>query len=170
MIKNNHSKQCCRLKKQRGFSLFEIIVVIAVFIVIIMISSQALFSTLRGSAKSQVSTRIKEAAAYAFDLMERDLRQSRSISTCTPTAINYINVDGLQSSFSCSAGSLVNTSGTRMTPDDISVASCNFSCSTQGPSTWANLEVTFKQSGDAASLKVEEVGTYQLKNQILLRN
>ncbi|TSC89468.1 MAG: Uncharacterized protein G01um10145_625 [Microgenomates group bacterium Gr01-1014_5] len=162
--------------RQAGFSLLEIVVVITLFTGIVFFANQALFSTLKGNTKSQVSTKIKQASSYAFDLMERELRQSTAVGTCTSTSIAYTNIDGVPSSFVCNTGTAgFLTSGptltqTKITPDDVAVTACNFSCTVSGSSRTVNLDVTFAQTGNSALLRVEETDKYQLKNQILLRN
>lgn len=158
--------------KQKGFSLFEIITVIAIFAGIVFLANQALFSTLKGNTKSQVSTRVKQASSYAFDLMERELRQSTAVGTCTSTSIAYTKIDGAQSSFVCYTGTTgyLSSGSVKITPDDVAVTACNFSCVVTGSSRTVNLDVTFSQTGSANSLRVEETDKYRLKNRILLRN
>ncbi|OGY10141.1 MAG: hypothetical protein A3A58_02450 [Candidatus Blackburnbacteria bacterium RIFCSPLOWO2_01_FULL_41_27] len=158
--------------RQAGFSLLEIIVVISLFTGIVIFANQALFSTLKGNTKSQVSTKIKQASSYAFDLMERELRQSTAVGTCTPTSITYTKIDGAQSSFVCNTGTTgyLSFGGVKITPDDVAVTACNFSCTVLGSSRTVSLDVTFAQTGNSTSLRVEETDKYQLKNQILLRN
>lgn len=159
-------------KMQKGFSLFEIIIVVAIFVGIVVLANQALFSTFRGSSKSQVSIKLKQAATYSFDLIERELRQASSLGTCTATSVAYTNADGASSSFVCTTGSsgYVSFGSTRITPDDVAVSGCSFSCNTAGSVKTVNLDITFTQTGPSAGLRVEELGSYQLKNQILLRN
>src|SRR5687767_5643171 len=95
--KNGYSLIADFFKKKRsdmslqplcGYSLIEILIVVSIFSVIALVVSQTLFSTLKGAAKSEVGSSIKQEANYVIAVMERAIHNARQINTpCGPTSI-----------------------------------------------------------------------------------
>lgn len=160
-------------KSLEGITLFEILLVIVIFVGIVLLASQALFSALKGGSKAQLTTKLKQSAAYAFEVMERELRSATSLSSCSATAITYNDEDGKSASFSCNSvgvNGYLSAGTSRITTDDIAVTACTFVCTTSGSVRTVTIDMTFAQAGPGTNLKVEDRGSYRLKSQVFLRN
>ena len=157
-----------KLKKQQGFSLFEILIVMVLFVVIIVVVNQAFFAVFKGQSKSEATTKVKQNANFVLSTMQKSLHSAQSVSTCTASVINYYDADGKAQTFSCESG-LVKQSGSALSTSDIVVSSCNFTCTQEGGKKTVTLNMTFDQVG-SENLKVEEKATYKVGTLIRLRN
>ena len=122
---------------ERGYSLVEILVVLTVFAMLAIVSSQALLLTLRGARKSEGSIKVRESLSFAASVMERQLHNASDVSPCPnpdPVILNYRDAGGKAASFSCinvipgGTEGYVASGSARLTESDVSVTSCFFSC------------------------------------------
>lgn len=155
---------------KRGFTLIELLVVLAIFVLVLLAVNQILFATLRGSAKSEVTARVKREAERVVSVMERLLHNSRAIVSCGPQQVVYMDQAGVQNSFVCQAGR-VELNNSALTSSDVNVSSCSISCESSGgiPNKAVRINLTFEeQSG--LGLRVEERARIDLQTRVLLRN
>lgn len=153
--------------KQQGFSLFEILVVMTLFVLIVAVSNQALFASFRGQNKSEATTTVKQNANFVVSYMQNALHTAQGVSTCTASAITYFDNNGGQKTFTCANGQ-INQSGAVISTQEVTVSNCNFSCVQEGGKKTINLNMTFDQAG--TNLRAEEKSTYQVQTQVRLRN
>lgn len=157
------------MRASRGFTLIEILVVLTIFTVIALVANQILFSTLRGSAKSEVTARVKREGERVMSVMERLLHNSRSIVSCGPAQITYKDLAGVQSSFSCQSGAVYRDTGI-LTSSDVDVVACSVTCETVGGVTKAvNIGLSLSERA-ASGLRVQERARIDLQTKVLLRN
>lgn len=126
------------LKKENiisGISLIEIMIVIVVFTILGVLTTNAVFLTLRGTQKSQSIQKVRERMNYVVSIIQRQLRGAQRIIDCPNvdpfSRIDFINEDGIASSFSClnsGEDGYVASGSARLTSDDISITSCSFVC------------------------------------------
>ncbi len=122
------------LKKIKGFSLLEVLVVLSIFAILAVVATQFIFLTLRASRKSDVSSRVRENVDFALATMERQLHNATEISPCPnpdSLVINFKGQTGVDTSFSClnmSEDGYVASSSARLTSDKIVITSCSFEC------------------------------------------
>lgn len=163
-----------KLRKSSGTSLFELLIVLTIFVVVVAVANQIFFSTLRGSSKSEVTSKVKQEANYAMSVVERALHSASSVVSCGGQNITYFDADGRQSSFSCQNvgdNGYIASGSARLTSDQVTVSACNIVCSQEtGVTTSVILDLTFRQGGQQAGRRVEEKATYDLKTRVLLRN
>ena len=126
------------MKKQisaRGVSFIEILVVIAIFAILGVLVGRITLITLRGSNKSESLGKVRTNLDYSLAVMERQLRNAETASPCNNTAvttINYTDIDGIPSSFSCiniGPTGYIASSSARLTTDEIKITACSFPCS-----------------------------------------
>ena len=158
-----------------GFTLVELLVVITVFALLLIVANQILFSAFRGSSKSEATTKVKREGERVLAIMERSLRSSRAIVSCTGTQVTYQDLSGVNSTFACSgvgSGSGVITQGaTALTVTDVDVSSCSFVCESIGGVTKVvNIAVSFAAKASASSPRVEERGNISFQTRVVLRN
>jgi len=130
---SNYKLQITKL--QKGMSLLEILVVVAIFSILGVIVTRSVLLTLRGSKKSESQVKVRENVNYALAVIERQLRNADSIVTCPndPSRIDYIDDRGEPTSFACSnlggEDSHVASGSGKLTASDIIITSCSFTCS-----------------------------------------
>jgi len=86
-----------------GFSVMEMLVVVFVFAILGVISTQILALSLRSSQKSASIGEVRANVNYAVDVMERLLRNASELDvlTCNSSSIQYINEQGESCYFEC---------------------------------------------------------------------
>ena len=165
------------MKNKKGFSLIEMMVTISIFAVIGVLVTTSMALTLRSSKKSDSLVRVRESLNYSLSSLERQIRNSDSIVSCTGlpvSTLSYISMEGITTSFSCvTAGSdkyIASGSGAlikRLTPSDILVTSCSFTC-TQTANSPAVIKVNVTAE-DATSTGTEK-GSVSTNMEIITRN
>ncbi|MDO8452526.1 MAG: type II secretion system protein [bacterium] len=160
---------------KKGFSLIEVLIVIAIFSIIALVISQTLFTILKGSAKQEVSATIKQEGNYIIAAMERAIHNSKSITACGSGRIDYMDADARPGSFVCdtTAGTVASGSATPIviTGTRVSVTGCSFTClPAVPPYKSVDVNLTFQARDTAGTLRAEEKSRVQLRTKILLRN
>lgn len=152
------------INDKSGFSLIEILVVLAIFSILAIVVTQGIFVTLRSARKSETTSRVKENLAYATAVMERQLHNASEVTPCpntSPTRLDYKDEDGKTSYFSCQSvgpsGYVASGSASiRLTSDSVSVTSCSFACATPAPGVDSPPSVDINiTASDAVTLGVE---------------
>lgn len=159
---------------KNGFSIIEMLVVISVFAVIGIFTTRAISLTLRSSKKSDSLVRVRENVNYSLSVLERQIRNSERISSCTgsPTSsISYTSVEGILSTFSCvtpGTSGYIASGSARLTSSDIAITSCSFTCTQVDANNPAVVKINV-EAEDATSTSVEK-GTVTAETEIIVRN
>lgn len=94
-----------KIPNLQGFSVMEMLVVIFVFSILGVISTQILALSLRSSQKSESIGEARANVMYAIGVMERLLRNATEIDVekcnLTPNKLQYINDQGENCFFEC---------------------------------------------------------------------
>ena len=118
------------IKNKKGMTLLEMIVAIAIFIVVAMMSSEIFVSIIKGQRNSIAQQNTQENMRYVFEVLSKEIRQAqRSNNECLiggtkrvfnvtagNTALYFKNRDGECVSYAVVDGVLVVRRGTRMAP------------------------------------------------------
>jgi prepilin-type N-terminal cleavage/methylation domain-containing protein len=166
------------MKKQKGFTLIEIIMVVFIFGIIIAVGGNLFFSILKGASKVEIGKDAKQSGDYALGIMERTIRNAQEIKTnsdgqiCTSNMkkIKLQNMDNTVTEFYCEANSgvakIASKSGTLTTQylsgNNITLASTNnctdstliFNCDATNSPPRVVISFTLIQKGTTA--KAEE--------------
>lgn len=93
---------------QRGFTLIELIVAMAIISGLGIVIAQAFFTTTRSNTKVERLTDVKQNGDYALAVLERLIRNARTLTaSCTSggtqatPSIAIVNPDGLTTTFQC---------------------------------------------------------------------
>lgn len=183
-----------RNNRNSGFTLLELLVVIAVFSVLAVLATQAIFLTLRGALKSESIRQARENLDYAMGVMERQIRNASEIvertspdSICDGTTapvmqqIRYKDQDGVEAYFQCETdatgkGFIASYSAVmspptkyRLTNENINVTNCTFVCNPG--SSGSNDPPSYDITLDAVVTggRSVEGASLSLKNKIFLR-
>ena len=155
------------MKKVKGTSFIEILVVVAIFAVLGLLVSRVILVTLRGSNKSEALVKVRENLDYALAVMERQIRNANEVLPCTnnpTTQLDYKDQTGKASSFACiTNGSdvYVASGSARLTNNEVVITSANcliFTCirssGTNQPSVMITLEARDAHATSIESAKV----------------
>jgi len=157
--------------ESKGYTIIELLAVISILVILAGIISGILYSTLRGSSKTRITTDVAQNGSYAIGVMSNILAASRSvtkvdgadITDCTTlktgSSIAVKSIDGDEITFACSginissnSVSLINTNQVQLKAD-----SCSFSCQ--------------QKSTDSYSIPIVSVEfTIEDKNAVLFEN
>ena len=145
------------VKKQKGFTLVELLVAIGILGVVGGIATIILFTTLRSASKSDIMREVKQNGDYAISVMERMIRNATGVeSTClgSGTSLTINNPDGRTTTFSLGGTSniqiaSVSALGTGfLTNEKVAATGLNFTCSrTPGKPDVVSINFTLSQPG-----------------------
>jgi prepilin-type N-terminal cleavage/methylation domain-containing protein len=170
-----------KIKSEKGMSLLEILVVVAIFAVLGILVTRSVILTLQGVKKTESLVRARENLDYPLGIIERQLRNASAVPQC-PNAdshvINYLDQNGSPASFSCinpggNDSSIASSSGTpvvyaNLTTNTVNVVTCSFICT---PSTNATPPVVVISLGVQDALATGIQGSIVTADtQISLRN
>lgn len=125
------------MRYEKGMSLLEILVVVAIFAILGILVTRSVILTLQGSQKSESLVKVRENLDYSLSIIERQIRNANSITPCpnlNTSTINYLDQNGVPSSFSCvntgQSDSYIASGSSRLTGDGVMLVSCTFACTT----------------------------------------
>ncbi len=87
------------MKKKTGFTLIEVLMVVFVMGTVLVVSGNLFFSVLKGASKTELTKQVKQNGDYALGVMERSIRNAKSIKTCSSVNLMIINQDGSETEF-----------------------------------------------------------------------
>ena len=152
--------------KNRGVSLIEVLVVIAIFAILGILVSRVVLITLRGTSKGDSIVSVRSAVDYSLAIIERQIRNAKSITTCSTDKVEYLDENGSYGSFSCYPPAPSTTpsppyvasgsANSRLTGVNIDVKSCSFSCTLSSgnipPSVTVNITAQNYGGNDTSSV------------------
>ena len=163
----------------RGYSLIEMLVVIAVFSVMAVIATQSLMLTFRSSRKTGAMINTQKDLRYALAVIERGLYNAESItSTCvvsgsTSSSIAYLDEWNQAATFSCGTtgggvGFVASGSGQLTSTHDTDITKCQFTC-TSGGGNYPDI-IKVELTGVDLNTTGAEGSSVTISNTILLRS
>lgn len=125
---------------QRGFSLIEIIVVIGLFSIVAVITTQVILRTIANTSTSNSSTRARENLENALSVVERSIRGSHQISCVSTTRVEFLNPNDQLESLECSSAGNGNLfyNSQPLVSGEIVVNECSLACVTTSGHTAPN--------------------------------
>lgn len=171
-VKINKKKE---RKDNNGFSLIETLVVVLIFSFVGILTTNAIFLTLRGTQRSQSTLKVREKINYAFSVIQRNLRGAQRITECpnsNPSVLEYLDEYGNSNSFSCitsSNGNYIASGSARLTSEsDINITSCEFVCEESDSGGPASVSINISAEDNSISGIAKGKATFTTK--VLLRN
>ena len=174
--------------REKGTSLVEILVTVAVFSILAIITTQSILLTLRGTSKSDSSIRVRENLELPLAVVERQLHNAREINNCSggvlvpedPNHIKYIidyedeygdinpyfefNCDPNNSYVASSSGTVTD----QLLSNDLVIDSCSITCTEGGAGVSPSVGITISGSREGFS-GIEGAGV-ELNTIIYLRS
>lgn len=178
------------MKKNKGFTLVEILIVVALFSIVVAVAVSSLFSVLLRSKKTEAVKLVEHNGNYALRMLEYMIRPARLISAAPTCQTNMQSLEvqdntGKVTGFafarigdddSCLASYTGGLSGTEncLTDPQVEVVTTqphNFHCFPGGLGYPPRIEIEFTlQRRNPADLQQEEIASLNFKTQISLRN
>jgi prepilin-type N-terminal cleavage/methylation domain-containing protein len=170
-----------KLLKNNGFTLIEVLVVMALLATVAVIISNMFFTTFRSSTKTKSLTTVKQNGDYTLSVMERLIRGSKEVmSSCpevppeAPAVTNNITIgmlNGDEIVFSCDLeNKLIASNGANLTSNKVKLDSCSFECRSGGEfyPQIVTIDFTLSQAGETAG--EEEQAKIDFKTTVVTRN
>jgi len=173
------------MKHANGYTLVELIIVIALTIVILVTATSLFFTTILGGGKTATAERVKQAGEHAMSQMLFLIRNARRVSTNNEGAICAAGMTSLALQGQDDAVALFATqqdsngnkriasgSGIFLTPSDMDLsAPLAFDCSDQGDGTPATITVSFSlRKGVPGVDKQRDIVDIPFKSKATLRS
>lgn len=172
---------------QCGFTLVELLAVIAIFGVIGGIAASILVTSLRISKKTDVIINVKQNGTYILDQTEKTLREARFLKNpfpCGPQSsptqtqsLTTMAFDGTQTVLSCNGDSdvppntIANNGVSLLDTNSVKLNTCSFTCIQQSPSDYPVVTINFSLLNNTTSKLVEASTSAILFNtSVVLRN
>ncbi len=175
------------ITRNEGFTILELLVSVGIIAGISIVVAQVLFTTSKTNTKSEVSKDVKQSGEYVLQVLERQIRNARDVtSACsaigeTTTTLALTNSDESTTTIGCAEVDPIfrmvqTTSGipTYLTSGDVTLGSCadtsiKFIC-VESPGVPKSVITSFSlaQSGTSPNLYEQSNATFE--STITLRN
>lgn len=175
---------------KKGYSLIEILVVIGVFAIIGIISTQAVSLSLRATKKNDSIVLVKQELDFVSENIERLLQTANTIivpgcsnATVATVSVGFRDAGGNRADIACidmpgnfytadhdkrvasSSGESISYDK-RMTSNNISISGCSLTCVNQGNENY----ITFIATASATGIQAVEGATVTSSRQIFVRS
>lgn len=171
------------MKRNSGFTLIEVLMMIFVMGIVVVMGSNLFFSIMKGASKAEIQKEVKQNGDYAMSIMEKMIRNAQEIvensddQICTASMkkIKIKNPDGGETEFGCLASSGITqlaSSSALLTSENISLgSSCEasdleFTCDDNSSPENVTISFTLYQ---AQGGKVEEKAQVKFQTKVSLR-
>lgn len=163
--------------KNKGFSLIELVVVLALLGGLAVATSRIFFSQIRGAEKAQRLLQLRQSGDQAMLTMKKKIRNGREItSVCPgsgeeieftsrdPTVTGFASPAVISTKFSCGRPISMkegDNPSTSLTPEALEVSSCSFECE---QATGSPPKVTIEFTLDNGEDELQFKSTVSLRN------
>ncbi len=120
-----------------GFSLIELLVVITIFTIVSIVTSQVIILTLSGTRKAETISKVRQNLDFAMATMDRQLHSAKSVNPCPNPdnqQITFVDQEDNLATFSCvntndnnQPSHIASASGS-LTADYVMITACSFTC------------------------------------------
>lgn len=172
-------------RQSLGYTIIELLTVVSILVIISGIISGILYSTLRGSSKTRITTEVTQNGSYAVSVISNIIIDSTSvtqiggidISDCTAspsgTSISLRRLDGATTTLSCANNTISSDSASLINTNNVQIEdnSCFFYCKqvSNDPYSIPIVGVTFKVRDKATGL-FESQSSATFDTSISIRN
>lgn len=159
-----------------GFSLIEMLVVMFLFALLAFIVTQSTLQTFRGTRKVDASSKVRDNLDFAASLVERNVRNAKSITSACDGAshntLSFVSQSGINGSYVCTGGGsnryvTDGATGSRVTSTDITLTACSFTCTSNGAYNPPIVDLVF--SGIAANVNAADTSYATISRRVILR-
>ncbi len=168
-VKKNKDILCPRpfaLCSSRGFTLVEMLAVIAIFIVVGSIVFSILVTTFRTSHKTDIVTLVQNNGNYTLSQMAKTIRDARGLVTpfpCSPpvtaNSISLLTPDNQQITYACTSSTISSNGASLLDTSQVSLKSCSFTCSQESNSDLPVILINFSLQQSSSSTFAEQLAS-----------
>ena len=156
--------------ENKGFSLVEVLLTIALVGVIMGTGTTLFLSIIRSSTKARVLTEVKQNGNYAMNLMDRQIRNARTVELVGGDELVVRFLGGGQTVFLCDGtDGLIKQDGVSLVAENLTVTDCSSVFAVIG-STPPVVSVVFTLAQNTASARPEDIAQVSFDKSITLRN
>ncbi|OGH17037.1 MAG: hypothetical protein A3C30_02180 [Candidatus Levybacteria bacterium RIFCSPHIGHO2_02_FULL_40_18] len=144
-------KNHLRLMSNKGYTIIELLAVISILVIVAGIISGIIYSTLRGSSKTKITTEVTQNGSYAISVLTNLISSSTSVTkiggvdiqdcTANPNgaSISLVDIDGDEKIISCSGNNILSGSASLINTSQVQIKtnSCKFTCSQKAADPYA---------------------------------
>lgn len=178
------NSKCKIVRNKAGFTLVEMLAVVAIFIVIGTVALSILLTSFRTSGKTDIVTAVQQNGSYALTQMSKTLRNARGLIAPFPctgsvvvSSISLVTPDNQQVTYSCllsnNPPTISSNSASLLDTSTVVLSSCQFTCSQASKSDLPIVTVSFsltQKSTSALAEKIASTGAVPFQTSIVLRN
>lgn len=168
-----------------GYTLIELVVVMALLIIVGSLIVGILYSTIRGTAKSRITNDLGQNGNYALSVITDIVLNSQNFTSitdlsstvytsCTPVGISgksitVMGFDGGVTNISCTGSTIASNSASLLDTSRVIVNSCTFTCVQEDSYSPPRIDVTF-QLRNANGSSSDTQGIVTFNTSLSLRN
>jgi prepilin-type N-terminal cleavage/methylation domain-containing protein len=163
-----------RQKQNSGFTIVELVVVVAIFAVLGVWLANSLFSILRSNTKAEVIKEIRQNGSFVLELMTKEVTGGIN-PTCAEDGswLSIDQQDGQTITFDCNNGQIASSSANQnnvsfLTSEKVRVSYCYFSCQDSGNGQTVTIDFSLSQAG--VSSRQEELAEESFRKVVSVRN
>lgn len=168
-----------------GFTLVEMLAVIAIFITIGSIVMSILVTSFRTSNKTNIVTAVQHNGNYALTQMAKTIRDARGLISpfpCVPSvstnSLTILTPDDQQVTYACVAATstpatIASNGASLLDTNTVSVSSCSFTCSQVSSSDLPIIRIDFalsQQSGNLFTDMIASQSAVDFQTSVGIRN
>lgn len=171
------------LKMRAGFTLVELLVVLAITGVAGTVILGALSSTFRGANKSDSISTIQQNGNFVMAQLSRTIRYAANLQSPTScytgssipvtlSSITILNSDNNQTTFACdlSSGSIASNGANLLNAQSVAMTACSFSCSQPTPYNAPTVTISFTLNKRNQNSLVENNSPITFTTSVNMRN
>ncbi len=161
-----------------GYSLIELLSVVAIFAIVGTLVVSITAFTLRGSKKSDLTESVRQSGAATLSQMVRNLRYAQTIDSpaCVPSStsseVDFTSMTGVQTKLICDSTSKTITSNGVSIVDTTSVLveSCSFTCRQSSNANLPSVTIQFTLKSNNTTSFFENTVSVPFQSTVTLRN
>lgn len=154
-----------------GFTLVEMLAVIAIFIVVGSITMAILISAFRTSRKTDTLTIVQQNGNYALSQMAKTLRNARGllnpfpcVNTIVQSSVTVLTPDDQQVTFACipistTPATIASNGASLIDINSVTLASCSFTCTQNSKSDLPVIQIKFSLQQQASGIFAEQLAS-----------
>ena len=159
------------MKQKQGYSLIEMLIVVAIFALLALVVTQSMIATLGESRKSEAIVRVRENLFYTSSLFERQVRNANSITFCNNTNLAFLDETNSAVTIRCLDLGTVNgrltINGDQVSSQDVVLSACQFTCILGTTGIPTNISLYLEAYGK--NLESKDKSTVNVKTTVNLR-
>jgi len=163
-----------------GFTLVEMLAVVAIFVIVGSITMSILVTSFRTSHKTDIITLVQQNGNYALSQVAKTLRNARGlvdpfpcVGQVTASSVTVITPDDQQVTYACSGGTIASNGASLIDTSTISMPSCTFTCLQTSKSDLPIITVDFSLKQQSSSTLAEQkasLTTVDFQTSVVIRN